>query len=145
MPHQPKYCCIQHLFEFINIHNIWLGILQRCNNPRNKKYKDYGGRGITICREWQDTNGFENFLVDVGVRPESQYSLDRINNDRDYCKENCRWATPKEQNRNSRNNVNITFRNKTQCLTAWAEELGIKRRTLSMRLHTYGWTIEKHC
>ena len=81
----------------------WSGMLQRCNNPKATGYKDYGGRGITVCREWLS---FEQFYADMGSRPNG-LSLDRIDNDLGYFKENCRWATPKQQAANTRRQINL--------------------------------------
>ncbi len=80
----------------------WVAMKERCFNPNNKRYKDYGGRGITVCPRWLK---FENFFEDMGDRPQGK-TLDRKNNDKGYCKSNCRYATPTEQNNNKRNNLN---------------------------------------
>lgn len=108
----------------------WENMIQRCTNPKNKRYQDYGGRGITVCKGWFK---FENFLKDMGEAPE-EHQIDRIDNNKGYCKSNCRWVTRKEQQRNTRNNHLITFNDKTQCVAAWAEEFNIHERTLNSRL-----------
>ena len=111
----------------------------RCLNPNNKKYPIYGGRGILICKRWQSS--FYNFLEDMG-KVSKGHQIDRVDNSGNYCKSNCRWTTRKQQGRNKRNNCLITFEGRTQCLSAWAEEIDIKMGTLWQRL-TRGWSIEK--
>ena len=81
------------------LYAVWSAMRQRCSNPRNKDYRHYGGRGITVCDRWAV---FENFLADMGERPGPGYSIDRVDNDQGYFPENCRWATQSEQVRNSR-------------------------------------------
>lgn len=122
-------------------YNIWNKMKNRCSNPNDSRYKDYGGRRITVCDRWSRENGFINFLTDMGEAPKG-LSIERKDNYLGYCKANCIWATQKKQNRNKRNNRLIEFNGKTQCLTAWAEELGIKCKTLFTRLKL-GWSIEK--
>lgn len=80
-------------------YKIWKGINQRCNNANNQDYKDYGGRGIRVCKRWEK---FENFYTDMGMRPSKKHSIDRVNVDGRYSPDNCRWATPTEQARNRR-------------------------------------------
>lgn len=79
-------------------YKIWASMLQRCNNPKNKAFKHYGGRGISVCERWKD---FKNFLKDMGEKP-AGYSIERIDNDGDYCQENCEWATRSKQQWNTR-------------------------------------------
>jgi len=112
-------------------YNSWQSMLSRCNNPKNMQYRNYGGRGITVCDEWK--NSFENFLKDMGERPENT-SLDRIDVNGNYSPNNCRWATKAEQARNKRQTIWITFDEKTQCLTDWANEIGISSEGLRYRL-----------
>jgi hypothetical protein len=86
------------------IYSSWCNMIKRCTNPNFKYYKNYGGRGITVCKRWSNKkNGFENFFKDMGNRSRGK-SLDRINNNGNYNKINCKWSTPKEQSNNKRNN-----------------------------------------
>jgi len=85
---------------------VWAGMIQRCTNPNNPMYKNYGGRGITVCGRWR--NSFKAFYEDMGPRPGPKYSTERINNNRGYYKENCNWATCEKQNQNRRNMANNT-------------------------------------
>lgn len=128
--------------NYPNEYHIWYGIIQRCNNPKNHAYGHYGGRGIKACARWQGEDGFEHFMEDMGARPDKNVSIDRIDNNGDYCPENCRWADKKTQGNNRRDNRPITFNGKTQNLTQWAEELGINRNTLHTRLNR-GWSVER--
>jgi len=81
-------------------YNAWTGMVKRCKNPKNRKYKYWGGRGVTVCKRW--LNSFPSFLADMGTRPGPGYSIDRIDNDGNYEPGNCRWATAKQQNNNLR-------------------------------------------
>lgn len=102
----------------------------RCLTPTDKHYSSYGGRGITVSDDWLI---FENFYRDMGEKPAGM-SLDRIDNNKGYSKENCRWATQREQMRNTRCNRMITHNGETLCITEWAEKYGIPMRILSKRL-----------
>ena len=122
-------------------HLAWGAMINRCCAPNSKAWPDYGGRGIKVCDEWR--YDFARFLADMGEKPGKEYSLERKNNDGDYCSENCVWATAKEQSRNKRSNHLITYNNKTQCLTDWAKEFGLTRNALRGRLIVRGWSMEK--
>lgn len=120
-------------------YKAWYHMKERCLNINSKKYKDYGGRGIIVCERWKSS--FKNFLEDMGEVPEG-LQLDRIDNNKGYYKENCRWTTSKEQNRNKRNNYLITHNKRTQCLMEWSEETIIPYDTLRNRFRL-GWSIEE--
>jgi len=126
--------------QYSKTYRVWDHVLQRCNNPNCKAYKDYGGRGITVCKRWMK---FENFLEDMGEYPRKGYSIERTNNNLGYYKKNCKWATRKEQSRNRRSNRNYTFNNKSRCKTDLAKEYGISVSLLTHRLDKLGWSIEK--
>lgn len=83
------------------LYNTWVNMRKRCTNPKDKRYHRYGGRGITVCKRWSGRNGFPNFVADMGERPTTKHSLDRIDNDGNYERDNCRWATMREQALNS--------------------------------------------
>ena len=109
-------------------------MLQRC---RPGGHPDYGGRGIRVCDRWKS---YEVFLQDVGRRPSPKHSLDRIDNEGNYEPGNVRWATIKEQNRNTRGNRSLTPAGRTQVLIEWAEETGIPAERIRGRLRC-GWTV----
>lgn len=113
------------------IRSVWRGMWQRCTNPKAEGYENYGGRGITVDPAWKD---LQRFYDDMGDAPPST-TLDRIDVNGPYTKDNCKWSTWTEQHRNRRDNNNITAFGKTQCLTAWAEEYKIPVSTLKNRLY----------
>lgn len=121
-------------------HISWHHMIDRCQNNKHPAYNRYGGRNIKVCNRWKK---FENFLKDMGKRPTLDYSIDRINNDEGYCKSNCRWATIVEQARNRNNNHLVSYKNKTQCVSAWAEEFGIDYARLHQRLFRWHWSIHR--
>lgn len=126
------------------VYNSWCGMMTRCFNKKQSAYKHYGGRGITAC-EFLKTSP-ENLISLIGLRPENT-TLDRVNTHAGYTCGNCsdckahgwsfnvRWATAKEQNRNSTQNRLITVDGKTLCVAAWAEELGVPKWAITNRLH----------
>lgn len=120
-------------------HQSWNGMLQRCLNPKNKRWNSYGGSGVTVCERWLK---FDNFFADMGERPKGK-SIDRYPDPfGNYEPENCRWATPQEQQNNMRNHNFLTFRGKTQIISDWAKELDIGLTTIITRLRR-GWSIER--
>jgi len=94
-----------------------------------------------MCDRWRDD--FAAFLADMGRKPSSKYSIDRIDNDGPYSPENCRWATQSQQSRNRRDRVLVTFNGQSMLLIDWAAKLGIKIETLHCRLYKYGWDVER--
>lgn len=118
-------------------YKTWCGIKERCFNVTLKAYKDYGGRGITVCDRW--LNSFENFLADMGRKPTPQHSIDRIDNNGNYEPSNCRWATRIEQSRNRRSNVKIFYNGMCKSASEWAEILNIKAGTILGR-KKMGWS-----
>lgn len=120
------------------IHKIWDGMIQRCHNPKSRDFKNWGARGITVSDRWRR---FENFYADMGDAPTDR-SLDRIDNNKGYSKENCRWATWKMQHRNRRNNRFLEYRGQSKTMAEWIEITGIKKATFEWRIHN-GWSVEK--
>ena len=129
----------RHGYDGTSIYKSWISAKARCNNPRDAGYKNYGGRGIKMCDQW--VHSFENFLEDMGDRFEG-LTLERIDVNGDYCPENCRWATQKEQARNRRTNVFIEYSGQRLTCSQWAEKLGINKQTISERIKR-GWPVEK--
>ena len=121
-------------------YNIWKTIKQRTLNSSNDNFYLYGGRGIGLSKEWEDS--FETFLLDMGPRPTPKHSIERRDNEKGYSKENCYWATPVEQARNRRNNRYIEYKNFRKTLTTWCEELGLSYSLILKRLNL-GWTFEE--
>lgn len=122
-------------------YKAWAGMKQRCNNPRTSTYSRYGGRGITYAVEWSN---FEAFLKDMGEAPVNM-TLDRIDNNGNYCKENCRWATRKQQANNRKHPstlYDITLHGVTKAVSKWCSDFGIKYHTALWRLHK-GWSLDK--
>lgn len=114
-------------------YNSYKSMLNRCTNLNASDYKRYGGRGITICDRWAGPNGFFFFCKDMGIRPPDK-TLDRIDNNKGYFPENCRWASKKEQQRNRRNNHFVSLNGKKITLIEAAEKLHIKMGTVRSRI-----------
>ena len=117
---------------------IFRHIIDRCTNPKNKDWNLYGGRGIKV--EWET---FSNFIEDIGMRPSELHSIDRIDSNGPYSRENCRWATAKEQARNISTNRMVSAQGKTLCIAEWAEVTGLSPCTIWQRINTLGWTNDE--
>lgn len=113
---------------------VWISMLQRCRNPKSTSYPHYGGRGIKVCERWLK---FKNFVMDMPPRPSMKHSLNRIDNDGDYTPENCSWADDFEQCQNKRYHRLITINGKTQCLSAWVDELDLRPHYHRIRARIY--------
>ncbi len=119
-----------HGLSRTTIYRKWFHMLQRCNEPTSVHYHYYGARGIKVCERWHK---FENFFSDMGFPPEGM-SLDRINNDGDYCAENCRWATRQQQAVNRRRAVKLTHNGMTLTISEWARALDLSVSALRDRI-----------
>lgn len=121
----------------------WQAMHQRCADPNQKHYVNYGGRGIYVCARWSGPDGFQNFLADMGPRPSQKMKyIDRKDNDGPYSPENCRWSTNKEQCNNKRNCKLFTIEGVTKTMTEWAESRGLCRHFVKKRIKR-GWSIEE--
>lgn len=120
-------------------YTVWAAMKARCSNPKTKLWKDYGGRGVRVCDEW---NEFSKFYADMGPRPSPKHSLDRKDNGLLYSKDTCRWATDVEQHNNTRRNRLVTWRGETKTVAQWARDLGLKYRTLMARIQR-NWVIDE--
>lgn len=122
----------------------WEKMLQRCRDKNNSDYKDYGGRGIAVCAEWESNfTAFYNYVSHLPHFGEPGREIDRIDNDKNYEPGNVRWSTRKEQCNNRRSNLMITYKGKTQTATQWSEELGIPYHVIRHRIFKAGWSAEK--
>lgn len=128
MKHTPEY-------------HAWVEMRQRCNNKNNKRYGRYGGRGIVVSPEWD--NSFEAFFTDMGKRPSDKHTLERSDNDGRYCKSNCKWALNKEQANNRSNNIIINYNGQDKTLSQWSDIVGINYKTLVDRIKARNWPIAK--
>ena len=116
-------------------YHSYAGMLGRCYNKNNHKYKDYGGRGIKVCKRWRGKSGFVNFLSDMGECP-PDHSIDRYpDNNGNYSPSNCRWANARQQANNRRSNILISLNGKTKTATQWSNYLKLKPATVIMRYY----------
>lgn len=118
----------------------WYAMKSRCTNSDDANYPRYGAREIRVCKRWLES--FDNFLADMGYRPDGR-SIERRNNNGDYKPSNCYWGTKREQSLNTRRTLWLTYNGVTQPASEWATQLGINRSTLYKRLNRSGWTVEE--
>lgn len=130
-----------HGASHTSLYTVWRKIKERCSNPKEKGYKDYGGRGIEICKEWLDFAVFSEWAYSNGY--EEGLTIDRIDNNGNYCPENCRWVSYTVNNRNRRNTLFLYFDGEIKALIEWAEILKIPYSTLEARLRVCKWSIKK--
>ena len=119
---------------------IWSSMMDRCYKPKCDHFHLYGNRGITVCDRWHDVN---NFIQDVSDEYRKGLQIDRIDNNGNYSKDNCRWATRSQQMRNKRTNINLTLNGETHCLIEWSHITGINYGTLVERVSVLKWPVEK--
>lgn len=129
---------LEHGMSKTPIHNIWCSMVQRCTDVKHKYYSSYGGRGINVSEDWLD---FKKFYADMGDKPEG-LSIDRIDNNLGYSKENCRWATRKEQANNRRSSKTLEFNGETKTYAQWEDALNLRRGQVWERLDR-GWSVER--
>ena len=132
----------KHGLHNTKIYKKWQSMKTRCNNPNASNYKDYGGRGITVCDEWlNDFESFYRWAINNGYK--EGLTLDRIDVDGDYTPSNCRWATIAEQNNNQRKSRIVTYNGKSQTIGEWAKETGLNYQTIRHRIDVQLWSAEK--
>lgn len=133
-----------HGMSHTRIHETWNHMIQRCRNEKNPYYKDYGGRGITVCDEWEGTEGFIRFYKWAFANGyQENLSIDRIDNNKGYSPDNCRWVDRITQCNNKRSNKRYVYNGESHTVAEWARLYSIKYTTLNMRLNKRGWDIEK--
>lgn len=134
----------KHGDSHARLYSVHSTMMQRCNNPNAHAYKNYGGRGIKVCEEWHDYEAFKEWALANGYEElkQGKCTLDRIDPNKGYSPDNCRWVDMKTQQRNRRNNVRLTLDGETKTLTEWAELTGTKPVTMRKRLE-YGWPVRE--
>lgn len=124
------------------LYNIWSMMRRRCNDTKSISFPKYGERGITVCDEWQGS--FEEFRDwAIGNGYADGLTIDRIDNDKGYSPDNCRWTTPKLQANNTRQNRVLNLNGVSHTLQEWSDITGINRKTISDRIDRHGWTVEQ--
>ena len=130
----------QHGESYSREYRSWQQLRLRCTDPKHAAYADYGGRGITVCERW--LNSVNDFVADMGRKPTAKHEIERIDNNKGYEPDNCRWATRKEQARNRRSNHLLTLSGETKTVAEWCEIKRLPRSTVQKRLGA-GWSPER--
>jgi hypothetical protein len=128
------------------LHNIWSSIRERCNCKTSTAYKYYGGKGIKLCKEWEDYEVFEKWALSNGYDANAKShacTIDRIDNSKGYSPDNCRWVDSTVQANNQTRNVNVTFNGKTKTIAEWGKTKGWNYRIIYDRIQKYGWSVER--
>ena len=130
-----------HKMTFTRPYNIWSGMKRRCINVKDKDFRNYGARGITVCDQW--VNSFEQFWLDMQSSYQDGLTIDRIDTNKGYSPQNCRWATAREQGNNTRNSHYIDTPLGVMTIANAARAYGLKKATLHARITRYKWGVEK--
>lgn len=131
-----------HNQRHTKLYDVWKTMRQRCNNSKNVSYHNYGGRGISVCEEWE--NSFQSFYDwSMSNGYSDNLTIDRIDVNGNYCPENCRWTDRQVQANNTRVNHRITYNGETHSMAEWARITGMSYSSLSNRIKTYHWSIER--
>lgn len=134
---------LKHGMCYSRLWRIYSQMKGRCYRKSHERYLDYGGRGITICNEWMGDSGFQNFVEwALSHGYSDNLTIDRINNDKEYSPENCRWADRKTQGRNTRRNHLLSVDGKTKTMAEWSEETGIHYSVIMQRINKLGWSAK---
>lgn len=130
----------KHGMSSSKVYRRWAGMIQRCTNANSKNYKRYGARGITVCDEWKMS--FAAFLDDMGQMPFHNAQIDRIDPHGGYCRENCRWVTHKQNQRNRKSHALVEYQGRKMPVAEFAELIGVRDSTVRSRMHA-GWSVEQ--
>lgn len=131
----------KHGMSDSRIYRIWSLMKSRCNNKNSRAYPRYGGRGIKVCDEWNEPSNFFNWAMENGYRED--LTIDRIDNNGDYCPENCRWVSMKEQENNTSRNIFFSMDGETKSLTQWCDCFNMPYAAVRKRIKTLGWDFRK--
>ena len=132
----------KHNMSKTKIYRTWASMKNRCCNPNTQYFKNYGGRGINVCKEWMESfESFRNWAYTNGYSDD--LTIERIDNNGNYCPENCTWIPLSEQAKNRRNGYSITYKNKTQNLKSWCDELNLDYKMIHNRIYKLNWSFER--